>query len=209
MKGQSSATAIPSTMRAKLLYVMLLLAAHSAVAEERLLIEETFLPVEIKGQPYKLAALVMKEAGVGRLPVAVITHGQAREAEDRERVAARNYLRTAREFARRGWLAVAVVRRGFGRSEGKQFYALRGCRNGEFTPVLDDQADDIEAAVKALGRRSDADISQVIALGVSVGGATVLNLGGPQSAGAARRDQRVRRHTAHGPRGRTAAPVQP
>jgi dienelactone hydrolase len=152
-------------------------AAASAAAEERLVIEETFLSVEISGQPYKLEALVAKEAGGGgRRPVALITHGQAAEAERRESVNARAWLRTAREFARRGWLAVVVVRRGFGRSGGKEPHALRRCRNGEYAPVLDDQANDLEAALRAIARRPDADVGQVVALGVSVGGATVLNL---------------------------------
>ena len=114
--------------------------------------------------------------------MAIITHGQAREAEQRERVAARAHLRTAREFARRGWLAVVVVRRGFGRSEGKEPYVLRGCRNGDYSS-LDDQADDLEAAIGAIGRRPDADVGQIIALGLSVGGAAVLNLAARGPAG--------------------------
>jgi dienelactone hydrolase len=69
-----------------------------------------------------------------------------------------------------------VVRRGFGRSEGRQPYSLRGCSNGDYATGLNDQADDIEAAIKAIARRGDADPDQVTALGVSVGGATVLNL---------------------------------
>jgi dienelactone hydrolase len=166
-------------MRATRFLVLLLLsiAVGPAGAEERLLLEQTFLSIDIKGQPYRLEALVAKEAGAGgRLPVAIITHGQAREAEQREQVAARSHLRTAREFARRGWLAVVVVRRGFGRSEGKQPYILRGCRDGDYGAVLDEQADDLEAAMVAIGRRPDADTGQTIALGVSVGGAAVLNL---------------------------------
>jgi dienelactone hydrolase len=152
-------------------------AVASAAAEEPLVVEETFLSVEIDGQPYRLEALIAKEGGVGRpMPVALITHGQAGEAERRESVSARAFLRTAREFARRGWLAVVVVRRGFGRSGGKQPYELRRCRNGEYAPMLDDQANDLEAALKAIARRSDADVGQVVALGISVGGAAVLNL---------------------------------
>lgn len=160
----------------------LCMAAAPVAAEERLVVEETFLSVDIKGQPYRLEALVAREAGTGRLPVAIITHGQAREAEKREAVAARNFLRTAREFARRGWLAVVVVRRGFGRSEGKQPYILRGCRNGEYL-LLEDQTDDIEAAMTAIGRRPDADIGRTIVLGISVGGATVLSLAARNPAG--------------------------
>jgi dienelactone hydrolase len=159
-------------------------AATPAAAEERLIIEETFLSVDIKGAPYKLEALIVKEAGIGaRLPVALITHGQAREAERRENVTPRAFLRTARDFARRGWLAAVVVRRGFGRSEGKQPYVLRGCRNGEYAPMLEDQTDDLEAALKAIGRRADADIGQIVALGVSMGGSAVLGLAARNPAG--------------------------
>jgi len=115
--------------------------------------------------------------------VAVITHGQAKEAETRESVNARGYLHIARDFARRGWLAVVVVRRGFGKSIGPTPYALRRCQNGDYAPLLTDQADDLEAAIAALARRADADTSTVMALGVSVGGAAVLELAARQPSG--------------------------
>ena len=148
-----------------------------AMAEQPLVVEETFLTVTIGGQDYRLEALTAKEAGHSeRLPVAIITHGQAVEAEKREQIEARGFLLLAREFARRGWLAVVVVRRGFGHSEGPTPYVLKQCRNGDYAAALAAQTDDIEAAMKALGRRNDADISTVLALGISVGGATVLDL---------------------------------
>jgi hypothetical protein len=68
--------------------------------------------VDIGGEPFTLEALVSKELGRGpRLPIAVITHGQSRDIGQREKVTARAYMRTGREFARRGWPAVVVVRR--------------------------------------------------------------------------------------------------
>jgi dienelactone hydrolase len=147
------------------------------LAEERLLVEETFLSVVIKDKPYALEALVAKQlGGAAKLPIALITHGQPLELEQREAVSSRSYLRTAREFARRGWLAVVVVRRGFGQSGGKAPYALRGCRDSNYSQLLDDQADDLQAALAAIAKRPDADPSQALAVGVSVGGATVLNL---------------------------------
>jgi dienelactone hydrolase len=166
------------------LLALLAVPVPSARAEEALVVEETILPVTIGDQRYRLQALVAKEAGqAGRLPVALITHGQAAEPEKREQVQARSYLRIAREFARRGWLAVVVVRRGFGRSEGDRPFALRGCANGDYGVALDEQTDDLDAALQALGRRGDADVSQAIALGVSVGGAAVLNWAARQPAG--------------------------
>jgi len=167
-----------------LVLALLALFTLPVPAEEALVVEETFLSVTIRDQPYRLQALVVKEAGQeGRLPVAVITHGQAAEAEKREQIEARNYLRTARDFARRGWIAVVGVRRGFGRSEGRTPFALRSCTNGDYGAALDRQTDDLDAALAAIGRRADADVSQVIALGVSVGGATVLNWAARQPAG--------------------------
>jgi len=152
-------------------------AAATAHAEAPLVIEETFLPVIIKGQPYRLEAMLVKEAGsTQRLPIALITHGQAREVEKREAVQARRSLQLARDFARRGWLAVVVVRRGFGRSGGKAAYVLRACRDGDVGTPLDDQTDDLEAALKVIGQRIDADPSTAIAFGASAGGAAVLNL---------------------------------
>jgi dienelactone hydrolase len=166
------------------LLALLVLAAAPARAEEPLVVEETFLAVTIRDQPYRLNALVVKEAGqAGRLPVAIITHGQAAEMEKREQVQPRAYLRVARDFARRGWLAVVVVRRGFGRSEGARPYLLRGCTNGDYGTALDEQTDDLDAALAAIGRRADADVAQTVALGVSVGGAAVLNWAARQPAG--------------------------
>jgi dienelactone hydrolase len=172
-------------MRALSMLVMLFLLAlpPRISAEEPLVVEETSLSVVIKGKPYRLEALVAKEAGTGRLPVAILTHGQAAESEKRERVQAHRFLRLARDFARRGWLAVAVVRRGFGRDSGPTPYVLRHCRNGDFATALDDQTDDLEAAIKSLAQRSDADTSTVLALGVSMGGAAVLNLASRQPEG--------------------------
>ncbi len=167
-----------------LLLALLVLPIAPALAEEPLVIEETYLSVTIKDQPFRLQALVVKEAGQeGRLPVAIITHGQAAEAERREQLQVRGYLRTARDFARRGWLAVVVVRRGFGRSEGQKPFFLRGCSNGDYGAALDEQTDDLDEALKAIGRRADADTTQVVALGVSVGGAAVLNWAARAPAG--------------------------
>ncbi len=185
------------------LAVLLASIGNPAWAEEPLIVEETFLTVEIKGELYQLEALVAREAGVqGKLPIAIITHGQTADVARRERTEARSMQRVAREFARRGWLAAVVVRRGFGRSEGKQFYALPGCRNGDYGSMLDDQTDDIEAAIKAVGKRRDADASHVIAFGYSVGGAIVLNL-------AARKPEGLRAaiNVAGGGRPRTAEGV--
>lgn len=142
-----------------------------------LVTENTFLSVAIGGQPYRLEALVTKEAGhPGPLPVALITHGMSADVEQRQALSPAANARLARDLARRGWLAVAIVRRGFGQSAGPTSYALRQCPAATFAELLDDQTDDVAAALTAIAERPDADGTRMIAIGASVGGAVVLNL---------------------------------
>jgi dienelactone hydrolase len=157
-----------------LLCLALTLSALPAFAVEPLLVEETFLPVEIKGKPYRLNALIVREVGGGPRPIMLITHGQAPDPAQRERLEPRNFLRTARDGARRGYLSIVVIRRGFGRSDENETRPP-GCRVGDYGPILAAQADDLEAALKVVAERPDADASRVVALGVSVGGAAVLD----------------------------------
>ena len=176
MSMRQSANLLGRVVRGlSILIVAMLLFSAIAGADNALVIEETFIPVQIKGSPFRLETLVVKEAGGGRRPVAIITHGQNRDAVAREQLTAQGWLRPAREFARRGYLAVVVVRRGFGKSEGKQPFNLRGCRDG-FGAVLNEQADDIEAAIENIKTRHDADPQNMVIVGASVGGAVVLDV---------------------------------
>jgi dienelactone hydrolase len=160
------------------------LAAAAQAAPVPLAVEETFFSVDIQGKPYRLQARVAKEPGrTGRLPVALITHGQNLEPAALANLDKTGYATLVREFARRGWLAVMVVRRGFGKSQGPTPYALRGCRNGDYADVLDEQTDDISAAFSAIARRQDADMTRVVGIGASVGGAVMLNLAARAPAG--------------------------
>ncbi len=139
--------------------------------------ENTFLSVDIAGKPYRLQALITKEAGrTAPLPVALVTHGMSADLEQRQALSPAANARMARDLARRGWLAVAVVRRGFGQSVGPTDYSLRQCPAVSFAELLDDQTDDVAAALAAMARRPDADGTRMIAIGASVGGAVVLNL---------------------------------
>lgn len=64
------------------------------------------------------AVIIRPAKSGGRLPVALITHGEQRSAAAMANMHAELMLPQARDFAHRGYLAVAVVRRGFGRSNG-------------------------------------------------------------------------------------------
>ena len=153
------------------------LSATAQAAPAPLAVENSFLSVEIDGKPYRLQAMIVKEATrMGRLPVALITHGQSNDFASRQAVDPAKYIYVAREFARRGWLSVVVARRGFGKSTGPTPYSLQACRHGDYGATFKPQIDDMAAALKAVTARPDADGNRVIGFGTSVGGAVMLGL---------------------------------
>ncbi|MGT2465889.1 dienelactone hydrolase family protein [Mesorhizobium atlanticum] len=81
----------------------------------------------------------------------------------------------ARDLAIRGWLAVVVIRRGYGRSDGS--IPADGCKKPHVKQDLDLAADDLQAAIDVLKNRPDVDASRIVAIGGSTGGATAIALG--------------------------------
>jgi dienelactone hydrolase len=153
------------------------LAIVAEAAPSPLAVENSFLSVDIDGKPFRLQAMIVKEAArTGRLPVALITHGQSNDLAERLKVDPASYIFVAREFARRGWLAVVVARRGFGKSTGSSPYALQACRRGDYGATFKPQIDDMAAALQAVARRADADANRVVGFGTSVGGVVMLGL---------------------------------
>lgn len=136
--------------------------------------EATRLFTEIDGMPVGLEAFIAKPALDGRLPVALITHGSS---DTPEKLTAQDELGNwALDFAARGYLAVAILRRGFGNSDGIVNQNGGTCENPKPALLLQHDADDLEAALKAIATRPDANMSEVLAIGQSRGGADVLAL---------------------------------
>jgi dienelactone hydrolase len=153
-------------------------AVASAMVEE-----ETLLQVQIGARTYQLEALIIRRADAkGRLPIALITHGKNFAAEENARKTARDMIGQMHDFAHRGWLAVSVLRRGFGRSEGPQTRS-GGCDHQNFRDYFTYNADDLVAALEVVARRPDADSTRVLAVGVSAGGGSVVALAARRPAG--------------------------
>ena len=141
--------------------------------------EHVMLPVRIGGETYRLDTLVVRPAGVrGRLPIALIGHGQG-GAEVTSVYSVVSMQRQARDLAQRGYLAVAVIRRSFGRSDG-----IPGLPGGapysdcepHTQTLFDATADDLAATLAAIAERPDADPEHVILIGQSAAGPGVLAL---------------------------------
>ena len=161
--------------------------AAPAQADDGLIEEHTFLTVPGE-KGYRLEALVVRPANAdGRLPIALITHGKNPTAAENQALRPELMRPQARDLAARGWLAVVVMRRGYGQSDGlpgvSRGAPYMGCENSDLARGFDVEADDLDGALKALKTRPDADGSRVIAIGQSLGGGTVLAFAARRPAG--------------------------
>src|SRR5207253_3163749 len=114
----------------------------------------------------KKKALVVRPANaVGRLPIALITHGKNVSASKNQALRADLMRPQARDFAARGWLAVVVIRRGYGQSDGfpgvSRGAVYMTCQNSDLVRGFDTEADDLAGALEALAARQDAFLSRM------------------------------------------------
>jgi dienelactone hydrolase len=160
-----------------LAFALILLLAPAASAKDGEFVEDNgFYRVTIGGRIYRLEALTVRRAeAIGRLPIALIAHGKPANRQSMLDDHAVNFTGVARDLASRGWLAVVVIRRGFGQSDGPMPVPVN-CQTTSFVPRFSSDADDLEAALEAVAARPDAEASRVIAIGVSAGGAAVSAL---------------------------------
>jgi dienelactone hydrolase len=159
-----------------LLVTLVTLALASPARCGDFLEENGFSRVTVAGRSYRLEQLTVKRAdATGRLPIALIAHGQAANPQSMLDDRAANFTEVARDLASRGWLAVAVIRRGFGQSDGPMPAPVT-CRSTSFVPRFGADADDLEATLDLVAQRPDADPTRMIAIGVSAGGAAVTAL---------------------------------
>jgi dienelactone hydrolase len=152
-------------------------------AQDDLIEDASPLNVTIGHRVVRLEALTVKRsAATGRLPIALIAHGKPTTQGRMSDRHASEYLPQARDLARRGFLAVVVMRRGFGNSDGPQPVPLT-CASTSLVERFDADADDMQATLASVAQRPDADATRVIAIGVSAGGAAVTSLSARNPAG--------------------------
>jgi dienelactone hydrolase len=141
--------------------------------------ERTFLTVRIGSDDYRLEALVVRPvAAAGRLPIALFAHGQG-TSEANARLSTAQFLPQARDLAHRGYLAVVVMWRGFGQSDGipgLAFGASFSTCERMAQSLFKTAADELAATLTALAERPDADPGRAIVIGLSAGGSAALAL---------------------------------
>jgi dienelactone hydrolase len=145
--------------------------AADVVSPRGLIREKVSVPFrQPDGSVLRLAAVVVRPAAAGRFPLVVISHGSPRKLAE-----ARGWDLDwadwiADDFARRGWAAVTVQRRGYGRSEGTVAEGYGTCADPQFARAGLTSAQDIVQTVGHFQNQPFVDPSRVVLVGVSAGG---------------------------------------
>jgi dienelactone hydrolase len=126
--------------------------------------------------PGGLEALLIRPPGAQRCPLALISHGASSDAQVRQEMTPYGFYRQAIEFARRGFAALVVMRRGYGASGGSYAEGHSCCEVATYLRSAKDSADDLRAAIAAMKSRNDVTMQGMIAVGVSAGGLASIAL---------------------------------
>jgi dienelactone hydrolase len=129
------------------------------------------LPVSGSG-PKGLDVLEVYVSTPGKHPLALLTHGTSNVASEKMELTPWAYLGQAMWFARRGYVALVIIRRGYGSSGGEQDGTNGGCREGAtFEATGEASADDLRnAANYAEHEMPEVDATRIVSAGVSTGG---------------------------------------
>jgi dienelactone hydrolase len=155
---------------ALLLMVAATVSATSGRAED-IRLDALNIPVSGSGG----AASVVLEAMVVRPddglphPLVVLNHGSPRSADDRPAMTPLSMWAQAVAFARRGWVAVAFLRRGYGRSGGEWAESYGSCSTPDYAAAGRAGASDIAAVAKFMMAEPYVGKGKWISVGHSAG----------------------------------------
>ncbi len=134
------------------------------------------LPVLLDGRVLHFEAMELRPRGPGPFPLAVIAHGTPGTEDKRRQYTVDSYTPQALEFARRGFVALAFLRRGYGTSEGGYAESNGVCGRMSYASAGAESARDLIEAIRAMADRPYVDQRRVLVVGQSAGGFAALAL---------------------------------
>ena len=146
--------------------------AQQEFAAVRLIDEDVRIPVS--NANYSIAAKILRPEGAGPYGAIVLNHGAAVSAEERRTESPDLLLHTATHFAKRGYVVVMPLRRGFGATGGEFAEDAGSCRNPDYQRGEAAAAEDVMAAYDYTRTLPYVDGSRMILAGQSAGGVTSL-----------------------------------
>lgn len=152
--------------------------------EPELVVTEMRIPTHGSGKK-RLEAVMVRPNDNAPHPLALLTHGTPRLADQRSEMTPLRMIPQAREFARRGWTAVIVMRRGYGDSGGGYEEDAHACgrRPANYSGATKESVKDLREAAAYLDTRPEVDPSRMIGVGVSTGGLAMVGLAANPPAG--------------------------
>jgi len=154
----------------------------AADAQSELVREELSIPAASNKPAAMLTALAIRPHGAGPFPLVVMNHGNG-PPNNQASLKVERFAGVAEAFARRGYAAVIVLRRGAGSSPGPYFEYMAECNSPLHTSGLAATVNDMGDAVRHLQTLAWIDASRVVAVGNSAGGMGVVALGASSPAG--------------------------
>jgi dienelactone hydrolase len=138
--------------------------------------ESTFGPrlvqedVRIPAGRYSIAATVLRPEGAGPYGAVVLNHGTPGSASGRARESSELLINAASVFARRGYVVVMPLRRGFGATGGEFAEDPGTCANPDYRKGEQAAADDVMVAYDFTRTLPYVDAQRMILAGQSAGG---------------------------------------
>jgi dienelactone hydrolase len=135
----------------------------------RLVQEDVRIPA--RGGRYEIAATILRPEGVGPFGAVILNHGVPGSEKERfSESAAADFNAAAPVFARRGYVVVMPMRRGFGATGGEFAEDAGPCRKPDYMKGEGAAADDVMAAYDYARGLPYVDGSRMILAGQSAGG---------------------------------------
>jgi len=125
---------------------------------------------------FQLEGIVVRPDDGRPHPLAVLNHGSPRDGDDRPKMSPYAMWAQAVAFARRGWVAVAFMRRGYGHSQGEWARPGGSCANRDYALAGLTEAADIAAVAKSISEQAYVSGGPWISVGVSAGGFATVAL---------------------------------
>jgi len=135
--------------------------------------------------PDKLDAIVLRPDDGQPHPLVLLNHGSPRSASDRPSMSPYGMWAQAAEFARRGWVAVALLRRGYGASQGGWAETYGPCSDPDYARAGRAGAGDIAAAAVFMMKQPYVSKGKWISVGRSAGGFATVALASTTASGLA------------------------
>lgn len=172
------------------LVVLLLSPASADATLPGLVRQDRLMPVTLgDGSQVRLETMIIHPDRPGRFPLVLLVHGTNPAAGQAFRAAAArqspaDLLNAAVAFAQHGYAVASIMRRGFGRSEGRFAEILPGpCDGRDYLAVGRIAAEDVTGAVVTLRGEPWVERDQVVLMGHSTGGFAVTAAAADNPAG--------------------------